>query len=62
VCDLIIDVIIVPILIKSLDPFRFKLWMALLEDPRLVLVRRLNRYVARRSLEDGGALTGNNER
>jgi hypothetical protein len=62
VCDLIIDIIIVPILIKSLNSFRFELWMALLEGPRLVFARRLDRYVARRSLEDGGALTGNNER
>jgi hypothetical protein len=60
--NLIVDVIIVPIPIQRLDPSRIQLGVAFVEGLRPVLARRLDRFVARGSLKDGGALTCNDER
>ena len=62
VYNLIIYVVNVAVLVQSLDSFRYELGVTLVEGLGPVFTRRLDRYIVRRSLEDRGALTGNNER
>jgi len=60
-CDLRIDVLIVPIPVQRLDSLRFEFWMAFMEGLRPVLAWRVDRYVHRGTMEDGGALTHDDE-